>query len=740
MVRQRETGMRTRILRCTALLLLLAAGCKRQSNDVTTPLHEAAFRGDTKEMLLLIQEGADVDAKDSSGKTPLFIAATHWRSIGPSNHKEMVSLLLDHGAYINASDKWGYSVLHGALDNGRADVAEFLLTRGAYVRTQNQAGETPLHAAATHGWPKLVRLLIAKGADVNAAARNGDTPLLCAINRYAREAFGTYAIDYDHMEVVRVLIAAGADVNAMNRAGETALSYAAQSGDLDLTRLLMDSGAQPNRAAAPDRVPAILAMNRNHLDIVKLLVARGADVTLHLAAYVGDLEKAKGLLQGTGDVNARDRTRRTTLHIAARAGHREMIDLLLSRGADVNARAEAGWTPLHEAAQGGHEAVVELLIARGAMVNAKLTSPEHNMIGDDLQMPYAPVGTTALHLAVTYPEVAKILVANGAQVNAKDENDETPVHHALFEGRKQVVDLLIAAGADINLHEAAYTGHAEKVRHLIDAGADISAKDAENDTPLYLAVLGGHADAAEVLLDNGANANERLTEHDIRDETLLHRAAQFDFEDVARTLIAHGADIHARDSSGNTPLHAAAYCGSVAVARTLLAHGANPNAKNIDGRGPLDYAQEAGFADVAQLLAGDPKDLKRGPYRVVITDPNEVRRFIRYRRMDVDAMWLPDESQLKQFEAAFRRYVQDYTSSRSEREFILADLRRFHREYSGFIYGGRRYIVCRLLRADLNKEPPESHFTSLVDEAWTMSHVIFDPDSGTVIQANHAVP
>ncbi len=698
-----------------------------------TPLHRAVANGDANEVQFLLRRGADIEAKDFSGRTPLHTAAMDWRT-------DMVVLLLDNGAYINALDKWGYSVLHRALHDGRASVAELLLARGAYVKTQSQSGETPLHEAATRGWTRLVELLTAKGADVNAAARDGNTPLLCAITRDSGRGYDSYPLDPNHLQVVSLLIKKDANVNAMNKAGDTALCYAAQTGDLKLAQLLLDNGAQPDHAATPDRAPAILAMNHNRMGVAKLLVARGANVTLHLAAYAGNLEKAKGLLQDAGDVSARDRTGRTALHIAARAGHREMIDLLLSSGADVNARAEAGWTPLHEAAQSGHEAVVELLIARGAMVNAKLTSPEHNMIGDDLQTPYAPVGTTALHLAVRYPEVAKILVVNAAEVNAKDENDETPVHHALFEGRKQVVDLLLAAGADINLYEAAYMGHAEKVRHLIDAGADISAKDAENDTPLYLAILGGHADAAEVLLDNGANANERLTEHDIRDETLLHRAAQFDFEDVARTLIAHGADIHARDGSGNTPLHAAAYCGSVAVARMLLAHGADPNARSIDDKAPLDYAQEAGFADVAQLLGGDPKNLKRGPYRVVIRDPNEVRRFIRYRRMDVDAMWLPDESQLKGFEAAFRRYVQDYTSFRSEREFILADLRRFHREYSGFIYDGRRYIVCRLLRADLNEEPPASHFTSLIDEAWTMSHIIFDLDSGTVIQANHAVP
>ncbi|RPJ23013.1 MAG: hypothetical protein EHM35_17705, partial [Planctomycetaceae bacterium] len=216
----RETGMRTGILRCTALLLLLAAGCKKESDDVMKPLHRAVANGDANEVQFLLRQGADVDAKDSSGKTPLLIAASYRRhpslvaSEGPKD-KEMVSLLLDHGAYINATDKWGYSVLHRALDSRAVDVAELLLARGAYVRTQNQSGETPLHEAAGHGWPKLVKRLIAKGADVNAAARNGDTPLLCTILGRSYNEYDRYPLDPNHLEVVRLLIARGADINAI---------------------------------------------------------------------------------------------------------------------------------------------------------------------------------------------------------------------------------------------------------------------------------------------------------------------------------------------------------------------------------------------------------------------------------------------------------------------------------------------------------------------------------------------
>lgn len=741
---------------CLALTLLLTAGCGRKSDDQTTPLHRAVGGNDANEVLLLLRQGADIDAKDSSGRTPLFVAASgKTLAFMTASPEEMVSLLLDHGAYINASDKWGYSVLHAALNNGQADVAELLLTRGAYVKTQSQAGETPLHVAARHGWPKLVKLLAAKGSDVNAVARNGDTPLHCTINGYSEGAYGGYTLDYnhlemgavrwhsrrayrrdaldhDHMEVVRFLIARGADVNAMNKAGETALSYAAQSGDLDLTRLLMDSGAQPNRATAPDRAPAILAMNNNWTDVAQFLIARRADVTLHLAAYVGDLPKARDLIQSGSDVNARGQAGETPLHTAVRGGHRDLIELLINSGAHVNAQDAAGWTPLHEAAWAGHEDITELLVARGAAVSARTTG----VGGSDYHISaYALPGTTPLHLAVGYPEVAKVLIASGADVDAKDEYyGETPIRRAVYDGDRQVVDLLEGAGADMDLNLAAYTGYAERVKHLIEAGANVNAQDDHGRTPLHFAVLGGHADVVELLASSGANPNAAYDDvYGGTDQTPLHKAAQLDYADVARVLIAHGANVHARSRSGSMPLGTAAYFGSTSVVEVLLAHVADPNAKIKYAKVALDCAQEVGFADMAQLLGGDPGKLARGPYKVIITDPNAMQAFVG-TGMSVDGVLIPDEAQLKEFEIGVRAYLRENNTPDSATECVLAHLRRFHREYSGFISKGKKYIVCNLKLGNLDDKPPENRFSGAFDAWGAITHFVYDVENKTILQ------
>jgi len=100
--------------------------------------------------------------------------------------------------------------------------------------------------------------------------------------------------------------------------------------------------------------------------------------------------------------------------------------------------------------------------------------------------------------------------------------------------------------------------------------------------------------------------------------------------------------------------------------------------------------------------------------------------------MNVDAIWSPDEPQLNEFEAAFRRHIEDIPV-RGERESVLAHMRRLHREYAGFIHEGTRCIVCRLREGDLDEKPPDNHFTSPIGEFWFITKVTFDVVNRTIL-------
>ena len=129
----------------------------------------------------------------------------------------------------------------------------------------------------------------------------------------------------------------------------------------------------------------------------------------------------------------------TPLHQAARAGNIEQVQSLISNGADVNVKDEDGGTPLHEAAFKGHKEVTELLISNRADVNAKNKD-----------------GWTPLFLALPTGNIdlVALLTVNGADVNVKCGRDmETPLHYAAREGYKEITELLIAKGANLNARQ-----------------------------------------------------------------------------------------------------------------------------------------------------------------------------------------------------------------------------------------------------------------------------------------------
>jgi ankyrin repeat protein len=156
------------------------------------------------------------------------------------------------------------------------------------------------------------------------------------------------------------------------------------------------------------------------------------------------------------------------------------------------------------------------------------------------------------------------------------------------------------------IRDAARAGDLAKVSALLKEQPDlIASNDQTGFAPLHEAALYGRKDMVELLLAKGAD----ITAKDKSGSTPLHLAAKGGYKDAVKSLLAHSADSNAKDNYGETPLRWAAQKGSKDAVELLLAYGAEANAKNSDSRTPLYYAVQKGFKDIVELLLANKAEV-----------------------------------------------------------------------------------------------------------------------------------
>lgn len=231
--------------------------CKTPAKPVDEITHAARSGDLPKVQALLKNDPSLVNAKDSTGSTPLGVAAAH-------HHKDVVELLLANHADVNAQDSSGWMPLGFVLSNENdKDIAELLLVNHADVNARRNGGETLLHNAAFWGRKDALLFLLANGADVSARDNKGGTPLHQAAQEGRKEA-------------AELLLANHADINAKDNDGFTPLHLAVEYNRKDVTELLLGAGADANAKTAHGYTPLHYALqDASHKEVAELLRRHG---------------------------------------------------------------------------------------------------------------------------------------------------------------------------------------------------------------------------------------------------------------------------------------------------------------------------------------------------------------------------------------------------------------------------------------------------------------------------------
>jgi ankyrin repeat protein len=479
--------------------LLLKAGAKPglANHDGATPLWLAATRGDAAVIEALLKGGADSNEQLPLGRRPLMLAAR-------SGNVEAVHALLEHGADVNASETArGTTALMQAADQGHADVLKELIQHGAKVAAVSRpvlrdgrsaalgnandprraVRQQAIAALCEAKKPDLAQVRMQREILMGASQRDLPDAELC--KGIERKGLGFVTVvgaggnagagvggEFPEVDADGnpVLDANGDPVPASNGRGRrppprepdggalTALVYAARTGSIDSARVLLEGGADVNQTTLYGWSPLLAATQNQNYQMAKFLIEHGANVNL---ANKGGWTPLY-LATDNRNIEGGDYPTRT-----ADMDSLAYITYLLDKGADVNARVnestetrtvftnqwlnEEGATAFLRAAQSGDLQLLKLLVARGAdpKINTKLgVTPLAVAAGIGWVE-----GVTREHSTAETVETVKYLLSLGINPNFQADTGRVALHGAAHKGATEVVKVLVAAGARMDVRD-----------------------------------------------------------------------------------------------------------------------------------------------------------------------------------------------------------------------------------------------------------------------------------------------
>lgn len=472
------------MVRWCAVVAGLLAASPAGASAADQPLADAAQRADWGVVRALVEQGADVAARQGDGATALHWAA-HWNDLPTANR------LIEAGANVDAANALGATPLWVACASRNTGIVQRLLAAGADADRGLLAGETVLMRCTATGDPAAVEALIEHGADVDATEpENGQTALM-------------WAAAHRQPEVARVLLAHGAAVDART-----------------VTRVqFRGTGLRSTTSPA----------GATYFDA-------GGFTPLLFAARHGDIDSARLLLNAGADVDDTGADGNGALALAAMSGHPRLAEFLLARGANPNADG-AGYSALHAAVLRADRSLVRMLLAWGADPNARLTrSTPVPRWTYEFVFTLREKGATPFLLATKYlePELARMIAAAGADPLVRTDDGTTALMAAVGHGLSRSTtrrSRLIAP----ELVSAQWSDEAlvlETVEAAVDAGAADTLRETirAGETALHAAARYGFTSVVDYLVGLGADLDweteDGTTPRDLLEQHLARLASR----------------------------------------------------------------------------------------------------------------------------------------------------------------------------------------------------------------------
>jgi ankyrin repeat protein len=615
------------------------------------PVLKAAFLDGLKSndmdiVTLLVENGADVNLVDGGGNAVLPLAASE-RKI------EIVQLLLDAGADANGTStimvedmeavlKDAPAIMHAAIGND-LEVVERLIAHDADLdQAETLGNQTTLHVAAFLDRPKVIEMILANGA--NPDPPGSMTPLMIAA-------------DYQNLMSAEAMLAGGADPNAQTKQKrKSALMYGLSRGQdpsftsIGITEVLLEGGADPNLQDDGGRTALHYAANQNKRAVIPLLIDFGAAIdmqddsgntALHLAAQRGRTELVGVLIEQGAALDLRNEEGQTAFDVAKNDEIRELlreagagmaaiddqliaaveggdaarVETLLNEGASPDSSGTGGKVALPVAAGAGQLEIAQLLLEAGADVDETMKME----VSTDLIQTEAP---PLIHAAEARDiDMVELLIAHGADVNLpKEGSNETALHVAAWRASPEIITLLLENGADPDLpntsgarpqsfplHYAVGSGSLTVLEALLDGGANANVLNGQGHTPIVSIYTLRYSSVSPqrfsnekttsivtALLEGGADPNVA----DPNGDTVLHFIVGSDQNDLIPLIVAYGAAVDQQNSDGNTALHLAARTDRVEAVSVLVEQGANVNIANNEGQTILDVTENDEIRDL----------------------------------------------------------------------------------------------------------------------------------------------